>query len=193
MGRRGGDAEMWNTRSRRMSQEWGIPAPHYAPHPRVPVPGRWFPISSGCKNQWCLGQWKKLQDSQASTLKGSAMDLGLMQTHSLWAPPPGQQFEGCEWHMGRNWSVWHQDKCWRTAPSWTKLQRPGSSTVPFLSPPPHRAKEWVTPYWKLHQSGSQGLLHLGDYLRFPHPTYRCAFLQQAMLLRQRFKAALPDT
>ena len=45
---------------------------------------------------------KKLQDSQASLLKGSAVDLGFMQAHSLWAPAPGQQLKGHHWHTGRN-------------------------------------------------------------------------------------------
>ena len=37
---------------------------------------------------------KKLQDSQTSPLKGPAIDLGLMQTYSVWALAPGQQLEG---------------------------------------------------------------------------------------------------
>ena len=45
-----------------------------------------FPLTSGCKNQWGLGQRKKLQDSQVSPLEGPTMDLGLTQTHSLSAP-----------------------------------------------------------------------------------------------------------
>ena len=43
------------------------------------------PIISGCKNQWGLGQWKKLWDSQMSPFKGPTTDLGLTKTHSLWA------------------------------------------------------------------------------------------------------------
>ena len=59
-----------------------IPAPGQTSQPRVPVPGRYIPITSGCENQWDLGWQKKLQDSQEAPLKGPAVDLGLKQTHS---------------------------------------------------------------------------------------------------------------
>ena len=32
------------------SEEQGVPAPHQAPHLRVPVPGREVPITSGSEN-----------------------------------------------------------------------------------------------------------------------------------------------
>ena len=49
-----------------------IPAPGQTSQPRVPVPGRYIPITSGCENQWELGRQKKLQDSQQTPLKGPA-------------------------------------------------------------------------------------------------------------------------
>ena len=67
----------------------GIPAPHQTTQPRVPVPGRYIPINSGRKTQWGLGQQKKLWDYEECPFKGPTVDLGLMQTHSLWASAPG--------------------------------------------------------------------------------------------------------
>ena len=46
-------------------------------HP-IPV-CNWHP--SSCKNQWGLGQQKKLQDSQETPLKGLTKVSGLMQTY----------------------------------------------------------------------------------------------------------------
>ena len=34
-----------------ISQEPVDPAPHQAPQPMIPVPGKYVPIPSGCKNQ----------------------------------------------------------------------------------------------------------------------------------------------
>ena len=70
------------------TQEQRIPASDQTTQPRVPMPGRSASITSGYKIQWGLGQWKKLWDSQESPLKGPTADLGLTQTHSLWASAP---------------------------------------------------------------------------------------------------------
>ena len=59
-------------------------------------------ITFGYQKQWGLGQWKKLQDSQESPLKWSTMDLGHIQTHSLWASTPGQELAGYRWSTGIN-------------------------------------------------------------------------------------------
>ena len=59
-------------------------------------------MTSGYKNHLGLGQQKELWDSWETPFKGSAMDLGLKQTHSLWAAALGQQLEGHQWHVGRN-------------------------------------------------------------------------------------------
>ena len=128
-------------------QEQGIPSPNQTTQPRVTVPGRYIPITSGCKNQWGWERRKKLWCSQDPPLKGPAKDLGLMQTHSLWASAPGQQIEGHQWHMGRNLSDWQKGKYQETASSWTKFQRPGSGIVPSLSPSPHRATEQWHHVW----------------------------------------------
>ena len=78
--------------------EWAVPQTHVVdknkeghlgsegsqPQTRTPNPGlqcQKDPITSGCKNQWGLGQWKKLQDSQETPLKGTTMNLGGRQTH----------------------------------------------------------------------------------------------------------------
>ena len=57
-----------------------------------------------------MGWQKKLQVSQEFPLKGRIIDLGLRQTHSLWAPALGQQLEGHLWHTGRNCSAWKQGR-----------------------------------------------------------------------------------
>ena len=44
----------------------------------------------------------------------------------------------------------------------------------------HSTAAWVAPPWQLPKA-------------LPHPIYQWAFLQQAMLLRQGVKAALPNT
>ena len=44
-------------------------SPHKDPQTRVSVPGRYVPITSGCKNQWGLRQWKKKLEPQAVPLK----------------------------------------------------------------------------------------------------------------------------
>ena len=41
-------------------KEQGIPDPHQAPQPRVPVPGREVPMTSGCKTQ----QESRLRDME---------------------------------------------------------------------------------------------------------------------------------
>ena len=80
-----------------------------------------------------------------------------MQIHSLWDSAPGQQLEGHQWHTRRSWSDWHLGTCWENASYWAKLQKPGSSIVPSLSPPPTQSqKQWSR------------LPHPGDYLRL-HP------------------------
>ena len=55
--------------SRGISWEQRVPAPHQDPQPRVPVPEREIPITSGCKNWWGLSQWEKLPESQVVPLK----------------------------------------------------------------------------------------------------------------------------
>ena len=45
-------------------QEGGVPAPHKASQPRVPVA-----TTSGCKNQQGWSQWNKLLEPQAVPLK----------------------------------------------------------------------------------------------------------------------------
>ena len=67
--------------SRGVSWEQGVPDPYHAPQPRVPVPGRLVPITSGCKNQQGLCQLKKLMESQAVPLKEATH--GLTQTYYL--------------------------------------------------------------------------------------------------------------
>ena len=130
-----------------------------------------------------MGQWKKLWDSQETPLKRPYMDLGVMQTHPLWDSTTGQQLERYQWHTGRRWNDWHQSKCQETASSEAKIQRPGSINILSPSPPPHR----TTDQW--HRSP-----HSGKYLRLcPITTYQVHFLQQAMLLKPRVKAALPNT
>ena len=52
-----------------ISQEQGVLAPHQAPQPRVPVPGRYISTTSSCKIQLGLSQWKKLLEPQAVPLK----------------------------------------------------------------------------------------------------------------------------
>ena len=64
-----------------VSEEQGVPAPHQAPQPRDPMPGRCVRITPGCKNQQGFSRWKNLLDSQAVPLTGPAH--GLTQIHSL--------------------------------------------------------------------------------------------------------------
>ena len=52
-----------------ISQEQGVPTPHQALKPKVPVPGRYVPTTSGCKNQQGLSWWKKLLEPQSLPLK----------------------------------------------------------------------------------------------------------------------------
>ena len=156
MNRRGGPIPpVWWIKIGRDTSEPGIPAPHQTTRFHcqkgkllaVKTSGVW-----GSRRNW---------DSQKFPLKEPRTDLGLRPTHSLRAPALRQQLEGHQWHTGRNWSAWHRDKCWGIASSWTKPQRPSSGTVPFLSPSTNRA---TTPYLRLHQPGSRGLPHPGNYL-----------------------------
>ena len=64
-----------------VSEEQGVPAPHQAPQPRVPGPGRLVLTTSGYKNQG-LSWWKKLLEPQAVPLEEPTLD-STTQTHSL--------------------------------------------------------------------------------------------------------------
>ena len=48
---------------------------HTDPRPRVPVPGRQVPTTSGCKNQWGLSWWKKILEPQAVPLKEPTQEI----------------------------------------------------------------------------------------------------------------------
>ena len=50
---------------------------------------------------------KKVWDSQASPLKGPTMDLGLMETHSLWTQHQGSFWKGIS-GVWEGTSTWHQ-------------------------------------------------------------------------------------
>ena len=125
------------------------------PKPKVLVSGRKVPITSGGKNQCGLERWKKLRNS----LREPKRDLGLMQTHSLWAPALWQQLEGHQWHTGRNWSIWHQGKC-----SGVLFTRPFSQ-YPLSLFWADSTQRNIAETHKLHQPGSCGLSHPGNYLR----------------------------
>ena len=58
------------------------------------------------------------------------MVLKCMQTYPLWDSTQGQQLEGCQLHIESGWGNWKRGKYW------AKPQKPGSGTVPSLSPSP---------------------------------------------------------
>ena len=145
-----------------ISWERGVPAPHQASLPKVPVPGRSVPTTSGCTNQWGLNWWKKLLGPQVVSRKEPTHRL----TYSL---TPSE--------------LQHQDSCLKGT-SGTQ----GKTVVPdikvsrghchFPGPSPQQSPQ-TGAYLRLHQPGQ----HFDRPWRSPgtppHPAYR--FTQAAFL------------
>ena len=129
-----------------ISWEQGVPAPHQAPQPRVPVPEREVPTTSDCKNQWGLSQWKKLPEPQAFPLKRTHTGTHLLRLTPSELQHWGSSLKGTSGVQGE------------TEVSGIRVSRGYYS---FSKPCPHRASKLV-PYLTLHQPGYHCLTCLGD-------------------------------
>ena len=128
-------------------------SPHQDPQPKVPVPRREVPITSGCKNQ----QESKLWKTETSTVQSSSSQGPC--TYLLALPlssSTGQQTKSHQRHTWRNLNCLVSGRDWGGVGMDNLLtdRRAGRGNCPILSPhhtevQSHRAGRQV-PYLGLH-------------------------------------------
>lgn len=84
-------------------EEWGLPAPHQASQPKLPVLWREVTTTSMYETSEDYGwvRWRMV-GVPGIPLKGPTHGTHWW-THSLWAPVLGQKLGRCWRHTGRNW------------------------------------------------------------------------------------------
>ena len=121
-------------------------------------------MTSGCKNQWGLGQEKKLLDYQESSFKsphGLGMYANLLTLGFSTSTTAGRA------------QVAYREKVKRLEAQWVlgdsfllgKHLEARQQQCPPSSPPPtqsHKAVNWVAPPWRLPKA-------------LPHTIYRCLY------------------
>lgn len=88
--------------------EQEIPVPSQAPQPRVPVPGREVPMTSGCENQQRL--WLRETESCRNSRHSSRVHTQTYLDSLPLSSSIGEQLHKHQGQMGRNWIVWNQNK-----------------------------------------------------------------------------------
>ena len=131
-----------------ISWGWGVPAPDQAPQPRVPVPGRSVPTTSGCKNQQELSQWKKLLDPQAVPLKEPTHGLTYLDSLPL--------------NFSNRVVAWKAPVVYREELKCLESKR-AEAIVPLPNPPPTKTASWCHIWDFINQATC--LTHLGDSQR----------------------------
>lgn len=106
----------------------GIPAPHQAPQPRVPVLEREVPITSGCET-------RRDSSEKGIGFKGPRV---LTQTHWFGTAALGQQLARCRGHPRGDWIVRLQDEGGRD--NFLSDRSPGGG-------PPHTTSHGLSRNW----------------------------------------------
>ena len=102
------------------------------------------------------GWWKKLGDSQDSPLKGPETDLGLKQTHSLWAPALEQQLKRAPVAYGENLKCLASGRVPKGSFLLDKTPEARQQHCSLSESSPHRATDW-----QHHIRDSISMVHTG--------------------------------